>query len=338
MLQVPGRWPPGSFEKKKPETHPQACWFCHKTCAKRAWRMHKLYCTDDPALNRHVPIELAFERILARLPKTESVPDEAVCYICLDGGDVLRGCACRGPSAGFAHVGCLAEMAARNEWMVLDGDRTFSRWAFCATCHQPFIGALDAEMARRKWRHYRDDNSDVRRMMLQSVAITLRKDHESDAADGLEEEATEGLARDDPKVLLAEITRADCLLGPNPAAALGILTAVKPRVDRCDFAHVHLSCAMTTAIALIRIDRDQEAEPITAECVQLATEAQGPESTDALEAMELRGVTLINVGRAREGKALLTRVLATRTRVLGADHPSNLRTKRHLDRVSDVRL
>ena len=40
---------------------------------------------------------------------------EAVCYVCLDGGDddeagqpLRRDCACRGTDAGFVHLSCLA--------------------------------------------------------------------------------------------------------------------------------------------------------------------------------------------------------------------------------------
>jgi len=76
------------FVRRVPVFSPQACWFCGTACAKRVWRIHKLHCTDNPTLKRHVATEMAFERILATLRRTEPIPDDAQCYICLDGGDV----------------------------------------------------------------------------------------------------------------------------------------------------------------------------------------------------------------------------------------------------------
>jgi hypothetical protein len=42
---------------------------------------------------------------------------EAVCYLCLDGGSeagqpLRRDCACRGTDAGFVHLACLVKYAA----------------------------------------------------------------------------------------------------------------------------------------------------------------------------------------------------------------------------------
>ena len=47
-------------------------------------------------------------RALDDAPVVEA-PPEAVCIICLDRGDepLHRNCACRGPTAGFAHMSCL---------------------------------------------------------------------------------------------------------------------------------------------------------------------------------------------------------------------------------------
>jgi len=330
MLQVPGA-PQDSSQKRDSL---QACWSCDKACAKRAWRIHKLYCTDDPRLKRHVATELAFERVLAKLPKTD-VPAQAACYICLDGGAVLRGCACRGPSAGFAHVDCLAEMAARDEWMTIEGRGSLNRWEECATCYESFTGVLQAEMERRWWRQIRDaPASDARRKALQNVSVVLKQGDEGDAADGLDEEAIQGLDREDPTVLLTEVSRAAHLLETNPAATIGILSALQWRMERCHVAQTRLAFTALLANALNRVGRFEEALPVAAECVQRATALHGPERSDSLEAMKLHAITIINAGRVDEGRAMLARIIATQTRVLGADHVSTRRTTEILDRLS----
>ena len=57
---------------------------------------------------------MAIERELAKQPPLDQAPKDACCYICLDGDGkekLMRGCACRGDSAGYVHVECLAKHA-----------------------------------------------------------------------------------------------------------------------------------------------------------------------------------------------------------------------------------
>jgi hypothetical protein len=65
------------------------------------------------------------------------------CTICLEseaksGAPVLRGCACRGTDAGFAHLQCL-ETPAREPPR---------RWSGCPTCNQERTGPVKLGMAR----------------------------------------------------------------------------------------------------------------------------------------------------------------------------------------------
>jgi len=250
-----------------------------------------------------------------------------VCYICLDGGDVLRGCACRGASAGFAHVDCLAEMAARDEWMTIERLGLLSRWQFCATCHVQFTGALQAEMARRRSRHYRDgtDTSVEARRSLGAVANFVRHGHELDVADRLGEEAVRGLDRDHPEVLVAEINKAAST--SNPDAALEILTRLGPRMAECTVRDIRVIYADVMACVLAILGRLDEALCYAAEAVEIATAHYGPESEVTLRNMRQHAMLIIRVGRLDEGSAKLARLLATETRVLGADHRQTRATK-----------
>ena len=63
---------------------------------------------------------MAVERALTTLPKVQA-PKDAFCYICLEGEEdgksskLMRGCACRGNSAGFVHIKCVSELAMSKE-------------------------------------------------------------------------------------------------------------------------------------------------------------------------------------------------------------------------------
>ena len=92
----------------------KACVYCSRKCQTRNWkRIHKRVCTTDPKLRPFVRVEQAIERSLGKLPKI-MVPRGATCYICLEeeGEPLMRGCACRGDSAGFVHLKCLSELAS----------------------------------------------------------------------------------------------------------------------------------------------------------------------------------------------------------------------------------
>ena len=83
----------------------------------------------------------------ASAPPVQDAPPEAVCIICLDRGDepLHRNCACRGPTAGFAHMSCLvryvSSAAATNP----------RRWIECGTCKQRYFGATRMGLARARW-------------------------------------------------------------------------------------------------------------------------------------------------------------------------------------------
>ena len=95
------------------------------------------------------PADQQLKRALAPpLPKMEEAPKNAFCYICLEGeGDdgksskLMRGCACRGDSAGFVHLECLTKFAVSKE----DSDDVASAlaaWMSCINCKRSLTGFL----------------------------------------------------------------------------------------------------------------------------------------------------------------------------------------------------
>ena len=57
----------------------------------------------------------------------------------------MRGCACRGDSAGFVHLECLTELAMSKE-ASRDQKAALNAWTKCGNCKQWFEGALELEM------------------------------------------------------------------------------------------------------------------------------------------------------------------------------------------------
>jgi len=86
---------------------------------------------------------------------TNEIPDSAACYFSLaeeaDKEDMppVRDCSCRGDSAGFAHLSCLAKYAEQKCKGAYDGDiQSFIEpWETCNNCNQPFQNQLAVELA-----------------------------------------------------------------------------------------------------------------------------------------------------------------------------------------------
>ena len=77
--------------------------------------------------------------------------DPPVCRMCLEsGGELLRGCACRG-TAGYVHVACMVK-ANRHRKIAHEQ---------CPTCEQRFVGALSVALAEVRVRETRASGSDI---------------------------------------------------------------------------------------------------------------------------------------------------------------------------------
>jgi len=289
---------------------------------------------------------MAVERALTTMPKTE-VKGDAVCYICMDregpdGGAVpLRGCACRGPSAGFVHVDCLAEMARRDKFMTVAGRGRMSRWTYCAVCYQMFTGALEVSIDRSHWRHFRQatTNSVDKCEALTTLARTLLEHKEFTAADRLYEGALRDVAGDAiyrDILLQAQISRAGALSNMGrPRDAFEILTRLQPMMVEEPGVRVarHADYNKVITATLVNVGRAEDALPVAARAVELSTIANGPQSREALDGMCVQAQLFAAVGRVQEAKAMLGHVLAARTRLLGPLHEMTRKTQDALRRI-----
>mmetsp|Transcript_3064 Transcript_3064/g.11688 ORF Transcript_3064/g.11688 Transcript_3064/m.11688 type:complete len:312 (-) Transcript_3064:1343-2278(-) len=297
-------------------------------------------------------VERAFQRAP---PSTDVAPADAVCFVCLDGADdeaasggvLVRSCACRGPSAGFAHVACLAEMATRDEWIQLDDGEELNRWAYCSTCHQPFMGSLALDLCRRRWRLLRD--ADVswlegKGRAHANLATVLSLYDEGDAAEELHEMSRRALAIEVPgsaSHIKCELDRVDVLINSaREREALATMKQLKPKIDKCadrsvrDALRKQYAGAMTAACA--KIGRFDDALRYAAETGELARKCKGAESAEALRAWRVHAQMLTRLGRVKEAKASVDKLLVTQTRVLGADHPETYDTSRFHGMLAEV--
>ena len=114
-------------------------------------------------------------RALDDAPVAEA-PPEAVCIICLDRGDepLHRNCACRGPTAGFAHMSCLVRYVSS---AAETNEKNKKLWSECGTCKQAFFGATKLGLARARWERARGlPEEDLERMMAMECLATALTD------------------------------------------------------------------------------------------------------------------------------------------------------------------
>ena len=92
------------------------------------------------------------------------------CWVCTDSTSrmtrsrnrtLVRGCACRGSDAGFAHLDCLIRLAATpqqhgNNVDISSIDINNENWDVCPTCRQDYTGKVRLGLARARWDLVRD--------------------------------------------------------------------------------------------------------------------------------------------------------------------------------------
>ena len=300
----------------------------------RNWkRLHKRVCTTDPLLRRYVPVEMAVERLLAKQPKVQA-PKDATCYICLegdDGGKLMRGCACRGDSAGFVHIQCLTELAVSKE-----ASREFNTsyaWRYCGNCKQDFQGALELEMKRRCWlRHRSSQDLILRYNSTTSLATCLAIDGEFDVAHQLVDEASTWVGNDKHLLLDLKLSRADLLIESGQKLdGLELLQTILPETKQITTnPGIYGYTMQQITDVLLDLNRNQEAHEMASELVAFAKAKFGLERSVTLIAMTTYAGACAKLGRVEEAKEIFEEVLSIETRVLGRDHPQTQFTLRRM--------
>ena len=268
-------------------------------------------------------------------------PEAARCYICLDGGDLVRGCACRGPDQGFAHVGCLCQLAEAAEARANDRHAYFDAMASCGLCKQWFDGKVDIAMGRALWRRFAGYPKDDKRRFqaLRDLGTTLLNHDQLDEAE-----------------ILCRQSLADCRAGPRRSFDMCTLLDAEGQVASVEleqgvatkdetklrtaletFERVHAwrvanivadsEYTLEVAVEIARARRElgllAEAEALFRETLNSQRRVLGESTAQVFRTEQMLAVTLIRRGtrgKAAEARAILDRILATSIRVFGPEH------------------
>ncbi|KAJ8600421.1 hypothetical protein CTAYLR_001471 [Chrysophaeum taylorii] len=264
---------------------------------------------------------MAIERVLARLD--QNVPSDATCFICLEGGRLLRGCACRG-TAGCVHVDCLAELAQRDKDAAAP-----SRWTHCITCRQGYTGALQLEMARRLWRRNRSESDKwVGRFDLMNQ---LRSYGETEAVGRLDEGRSVDLGEALMTDAFGKIQRCNILVGEGRGLeALDLLMPLWAQGVR-EEPMMRLVLASCIAAAHHSLGHDDDSLPFVREEMAISQRLFGPEDTGTFKAMTNYAKACARTGRLEESQSIFADVLRLQTRVLGEDHAATRETRANMN-------
>ena len=145
----------------------------------------------------------------------------------------MRGCACRGDSAGFVHLKCVEELAVWKE--VSKDPLALMSWVQCVQCKQNFQDGLGLEMKRRCWWRYRSGrHPDVLcYLSKKSLADLLEVNGQVDATQRYEE-ASKYTGGHWSLVLDLNLRRTEVLKRKfQMREALDLLNAIVPEAQEC---------------------------------------------------------------------------------------------------------
>ena len=316
--------------------HCKVILYCSPACQKRNWRLHKRVCSTESLLRPYIPVEMGIERSLEKQPPIDQAPKDGMCYICLEGedeGKLMRGCACRGESAGFVHLECLTKLAvskesSRDPRIICDG------WTKCGSCKQNFQGVLDLEMTRRFWRRHRSrDDEGLFYNSTTYLATCLGDNGEVDVVNQLLDDASNCVGNDDlASVLDLKLLRAVILAANNQNhQALELLEAILPEAKQFTTdPEFYLRTLVQMAKVFPDLGRNQEAHATMADVVALAKANYSPDDSTTIAAMEDYAVICAKIGRVDESKIIFNEVLTKQIRIYGRDHPYTLETRAHM--------
>ena len=298
---------------------------------------------------------------------------EAVCYLCLDGGGVEAGqplrrdCACRGSDAGFVHLSCFAEYAAAKSkqahGMNLDMNEFSKPWRVCPGCHQEYQNELAVDIATEfvsfVRRQYPRDTE------RQLVSLYLKLNAFDSMFDRLQPRQMRefGVTAD---VLLSLIDRmkGDTLSLPIRYSQMeakahnvhGCIALKEGTDESARRAVVHFvneleaskvvgnagnvaaaKSNIANAKALYEGGNIEELLKNSKELYDLRVAKYGEEDEYTIIAGKNHALRLQKVDRGDEARELLTKLLATSKRVLGPNHNATKKVESELKQVVEVK-
>ena len=269
--------------------------------------------------------------------KLEQAKMAAHCPICLDsdGPLVQQGCACRG-HAGLSHVACMVQYASHGR----DTDDGFERWVECATCKQPFTGAMKHALAEAWWQY-------ARRMPVVATERTCAEQHFAACLfdSGKYDEAARMLI---PllHVQSAQYGLAHPLTLGTSSILVSVLLAAGGRCDEAMYIQrrvlagtigLHGANHALTAFQMSALASTMGKQGELKEAVRLARSAvttirscSCEDTQGFLTVASVLGALLDASGEYEDAEMLWREILRTRRRVLGHEHPETVQTTANL--------
>ena len=239
------------------------------------------------------------------------------CYICLQavhsrtGEGLVRGCACgdrdgvASGTTGIAHVSCLAEQAkilfaeAEENNLLNKAEERFQRWSTCSLCEQQYHGVVRCALGWACWKTYlgRPETNSVRVNAMTELGNGLyAAKHFEDAVSVFEAE-------------LSTKRR----IGASDEYILAVFG--------------NLSCVYD------ELGRNEEALQMRREVYSGTLELYGEEHRDTLGDSSNYAMSLVDLQRFEEAKAVLRRTVPVARRVMGEGHDLTLKMRKMYGRA-----
>jgi hypothetical protein len=289
------------------------------------------------------------------MAEEEACVEEAVCYLCLDGGvdmgaeeQLRRDCACRGTDAGFVHLSCLAGYAATKSKQAIGMNEFIEPWRDCPSCHQKYQNMLRIDIATEFVSFVRRQYPSDTRRQVESLHTKLRAfDKIFDMLQPVQKREAGVTAN----VLLSLIDR---MKGDTSSAlprryfqfeayAHGVhgriaLKEITEESARRAVAHFENQLEVNKAIgdadgvatAKINIaiaksmykggNNNEELMKASRELYEMRVAKYGEEDYYTIDAGKIYALRLQKTNCREEARELLTKLLATSKQVFGSDH------------------
>ncbi|CAE8629483.1 unnamed protein product [Polarella glacialis] len=250
--------------------------------------------------------------------------DQPECFVCIEAGaDLLRGCACRGTSAGFVHLQCLVEAAQANR----------ATWFRCPTCKQEWTGRLGLGIARARYSLVAEMPEEDEDRLDAAMDLTRALSKSGDFAEALQlgHETLTTLRRVSGEEHEDTLRAMSCLAYVHfemcdEAEALPLETeilAVKRRMLGNDHPET-LAAIANLAATYADLSHHDVALPLLTESLEGERRTRGSDHTASIIAMNNLATLHMHMGNAEEALPLYTESVERNQRLLGSQHPNTL--------------
>jgi hypothetical protein len=294
------------------------------------------------------------KRPISFSPRMTSGDDgEAVCYLCLDGGDdeadkpLRRDCACRGTDAGFVHLACLTRFAETKSKQALDMNEFVNPWVYCPSCHQNYQNELRIDIANKFVLFVRRQYPKDTRMQVEAFYVKLNalmamftrlqpvQKREAGVTANVILSLIDRMKAEGSQLTVRYSQLKARAYGVHGRIALNEGTEESARRALIHFENqleVYEAIDDVEGVAIARSNialakskyegenNNEEVMKISQELYKMRVAENGEEDAVTIHAGRNYAIHLKNANRREEARDLLTKLLATSKQVLGSHH------------------